>query len=87
MLRAGVKEGSRSTMRHNERPGVTLGALRRRDYGLSHAQGRSMREPDTIGSELRLLAAVRRVAREHGGVPSIGPVDALLDERLDRAVR
>jgi hypothetical protein len=35
----------------------------------------------TIDSELRLPAAVRRVCREHGTLPSIGPVDALLDER------
>jgi hypothetical protein len=40
-----------------------------------------VRDRETIDSELRLLAAVRRVAREHGAVPSIGPVDELLDER------
>jgi len=41
-----------------------------------------MRDLETIDSELRLLAAVRRVCREHSGVlPSIGPVDELLDER------
>jgi hypothetical protein len=46
-----------------------------------------MRGPEVIDSELRLLAAVRRVCREQDGVlPSIGPVDELLDERreLDR---
>jgi hypothetical protein len=46
-----------------------------------------MRDLEVIGSELRLLAAVRRVCREQDGVlPSIGPVDELLDERreLDR---
>jgi hypothetical protein len=41
-----------------------------------------MRDRDTIDSELRLLAAVRRVCREQGGtLPSMGSVDALLDER------
>ena len=46
-----------------------------------------MRDLEVIDSELRLLAAVRRVCREQDGVlPSIGPVDELLDERreLDR---
>jgi hypothetical protein len=33
---------------------------------------------------LRLLAAVRRVCREHAGVMlAIGPVDELLDERSE----
>jgi hypothetical protein len=44
-------------------------------------------DKETIDGELRLLAAVRRVCREQDGVlPSIGPVDELLDERseLDR---
>lgn len=37
-----------------------------------------------IDSELRLLAAVRRVCREEGGtVPSMDLVDALLDERSE----
>jgi hypothetical protein len=43
------------------------------------------RDRDTIDSELRLLAAVRRVAAEHGAVPSIRPVDELLDERREGA--
>jgi len=46
-----------------------------------------VRDKETIDSEPRLLAAVRRVCREQDGVlPSIGPVDELLDERreLDR---
>jgi hypothetical protein len=42
-----------------------------------------MRDRGTIDSELRLLAAVRRVCREQDGIlPSIGPVDELLDERI-----
>jgi hypothetical protein len=40
-----------------------------------------VRRRDVIDSELRLLAAVRRVARQHGATPSVEPVDALLDER------
>jgi hypothetical protein len=38
-----------------------------------------MRDLETIDSELRLLAAVRR--EYDGRVPSIGPIDELLDER------
>jgi hypothetical protein len=41
------------------------------------------RDRETIDSELRLLAAVRRSIREHGGKPSSGQVDELLDERLE----
>ena len=41
-----------------------------------------MRDLDTIDSELRLLAAVRRPIREHGGEPSSRQVDEFLDERL-----
>jgi hypothetical protein len=37
-------------------------------------QASVVRDRETIDSELRLLAAVRRVCREHGGTPSIGPV-------------
>jgi hypothetical protein len=40
-----------------------------------------MRDVDTIDSELRLLAAVRRSIREHGGESSSRQVDELLDER------
>jgi hypothetical protein len=48
----------------------------------SHGAKLRMRDLEIIDSELRLLAAVRRVCRELGGtVPSMGPVDALLDER------
>ncbi len=39
-----------------------------------------MRDRETIDSELRLLAAVRRSIREHGGEPSRRQVDELLDE-------
>ena len=38
----------------------------------------------TIDSELRLVAALRRAARERGGpLPSIDVADALLDERRE----
>jgi hypothetical protein len=40
------------------------------------------RDRDTIESELRLLAAVRRSIHEYGGKPSSRQVDELLDERL-----
>ena len=47
-----------------------------------------IRDLETIDAELRLLAAVRRVCREHAGVlPAIGPVDELLDERGELAAR
>jgi hypothetical protein len=39
------------------------------------------RDRETIDSELRLLAAVRRSIREHGIEPS-NQVDELLDDRL-----
>jgi hypothetical protein len=42
-----------------------------------------IRDLKTIDSELRLLAAVRRSIREHGGEPSSRHVDELLDERLE----
>ena len=41
-----------------------------------------MRDRDTIDSELRRLAAVRRSIRERGGEPSSRQIDDLLDERL-----
>jgi hypothetical protein len=45
----------------------------------------AVRDRETIDSELRLLAAARRVCREQDRIlPSIGPVDALLDERGQR---
>ena len=40
-----------------------------------------MRDLDTIDSD-RLLAAVRRSIREHGGEPSSRQVHEFLDERL-----
>jgi len=40
-----------------------------------------MRDLETIGCELRLLAAVRWSIREHGREPSSRLVDELLDER------
>ena len=41
-----------------------------------------MRDLETIDSELRLVAVLRRAAGERGGqLPSIAVSDALLDER------
>ena len=41
-----------------------------------------MRDIETIDSELRWVAALRRAARERGGpLPSTDAADALLDER------
>jgi hypothetical protein len=43
-----------------------------------------MRDLVTIDSELQLMAALRRAARERGGpLPSIDVADALLDERRE----
>jgi hypothetical protein len=47
-----------------------------------HSTLSPIRDLDTIDSELRLLAAVRRTIREHGGEPSSRHVDELLNERL-----
>ena len=45
---------------------------------------RPMRDIETIDSEMRLVAALRRAARERGGpLPSIDVADALLDERRE----
>jgi hypothetical protein len=41
-----------------------------------------MRDRETIDSELRRLAAMRRAIREQGGQPSSREADELLDERL-----
>jgi hypothetical protein len=41
-----------------------------------------MRDRETIDSELRRLAAMRRAIREQGGQPSSRQADELLDERL-----
>jgi hypothetical protein len=41
-----------------------------------------MRDPETIDSELRLLLAIRHMAREaEGRTPNTARIDALLDER------
>jgi hypothetical protein len=43
-----------------------------------------MRNFETIDSELQLVPALRRAARERGGpLPSIAVADALLDERCE----
>jgi hypothetical protein len=45
-----------------------------------------VRDIETIDSELRLVAALRRAARELGApLPSIDVADALLDERHELA--
>jgi hypothetical protein len=49
----------------------------------SNTNGATMRNLETIDSELRLLAAVRWSIREHGGEPSSRQVDELLDERAE----
>jgi hypothetical protein len=47
-----------------------------------------MRDIETIDSELRLVAALRRAARERGGpLPSIDVADPLLDERRELIAR
>jgi hypothetical protein len=46
-----------------------------------------VRDQETIDSELRLLAAVRRTVREYGIEPSNRQVDELLDERLAHSPR
>ena len=47
-----------------------------------------MRDVETIDSELRLVATVRRAARERGGpLPSTEVADALLDERRGLTAR
>jgi hypothetical protein len=46
-----------------------------------------MRDLETIDSELRLLAAVRRSIREHGGEPSSCQVDELSSGRRPPASR
>jgi hypothetical protein len=43
-----------------------------------------MRDTETIDSDLRLVAALRRAVRQRGGrLPSIAVADALLDERRE----
>jgi hypothetical protein len=45
-----------------------------------------VRDIETIDAELRLVAALRRAARERGGpLPSLDVADALLDERFELA--
>ena len=46
-----------------------------------------VRDLEVIDSELRLLTAVRRTVREHGGELSIRHVDESLDEGLASAHR
>ena len=47
-----------------------------------------LRDLETIASELRLIAALRRSAAELGApMPRIEPADQLLDEWLDGSLR
>jgi hypothetical protein len=47
-----------------------------------------MRDIETLDSELRLVAVLRRAARERGGpLPKIAVADALLDERREWSSR
>jgi hypothetical protein len=47
-----------------------------------------MRDVEVIDAELRLVAALRRAARDRGGpLPSIDVADALLDERHEVTAR
>jgi hypothetical protein len=53
-----------------------------RGLGRAQTYAPRMRDLETIDSELRLVAALRRAARERAGrLPSIGVVNALLDKR------
>ena len=59
--------------------------MRQKDVSLGGSKAASARTRDlgTIDTELRMLATLRRAAREQGRpLPSIVAVDALLDERL-----
>lgn len=59
--------------------------MRRKDVsvGGSKAAPARVRDLETIDTELRLLATLRRAARVRGEpLPSIDAADALLDERL-----
>ena len=48
----------------------------------------AMRDLETIDSDLRLVAFLRRAARDQGGpLPSIDVADALLDERHELIAR
>ena len=60
------------------RPVLALVSARRiaRTRTTARKLGR-MRDLETIDCELRLLTAVRPVCREHGTLPSVGPVDKL----------
>jgi hypothetical protein len=56
------------------------------DTPQAHAYSPRMRDIETIDSELRLVAAHRRAARERGRpLPSRDVADALLDERRERS--
>jgi hypothetical protein len=51
-------------------------------------EGGQVRDVGTIDSEMRLVAVLRRAARERGGpLPSINVADALLDERRELTER
>ena len=62
---------------------VTIVTFRRmRDLRRNGAKLRSVRDPEVIDSELRLLLAIRKMALEaEGRTPNTARIDALLDER------
>ena len=91
MAQAGLPAARKSHARHRDLAREWLGyafgyGLRLPNQWLTKSDAipyaHSMRDRETIDSELRLLAAGRRSIREHGGEPSSRQVDALLDERL-----
>ena len=91
MAEAGLPAARKSHARHRDLAREWLGyafgyGLRLPNQWLTKSDAipyaHSMRDRETIDSELRLLAAGRRSIREHGGEPSSRQVDALLDERL-----
>jgi hypothetical protein len=60
--------------------------MEREDLSVSRCKATRarIRDLETIDSELRLVAALRRAVREQGGpLPSMAAADALLDERCE----
>jgi hypothetical protein len=63
-------------------PRTVRGYEGRSDGAIARTYAPRTLDIDTIDAELRLVATLRRAARERGGpLPSIDEADALLDER------